>query len=151
MTGIGPARGSPSTGWPQRSTSTTRSLTCTGSHWPSSCPTRDQLARQLRAAGDREAARHVAALRRPSISAWAANQLAQAAPTPWPSYWKAGATLRQAQHDALAGQPEAARRLRATGAQLRAAMSVTWCWRCAACPTLSASDAAAGRGKDRDR
>ena len=43
-------------------------------------PARDQLARQLRAAGDREAARQVASLRRPSISAWAANQLAQAAP-----------------------------------------------------------------------
>jgi hypothetical protein len=41
---------------------------------------RDQLARQLRAAGDRKAARRVAALRRPSISAWAANQLAQATP-----------------------------------------------------------------------
>ncbi|MFL6185898.1 MAG: hypothetical protein ACJ745_13955, partial [Actinomycetes bacterium] len=41
---------------------------------------RDQLARQLRAAGGREAARRVAALRRPSISAWAANQLARAAP-----------------------------------------------------------------------
>jgi hypothetical protein len=48
---------------------------------------RDQLARQLRAAGDRDAARQVAGLRRPSISAWAANQLAHAAPIPWPSCW----------------------------------------------------------------
>jgi hypothetical protein len=46
---------------------------------------RDQLVRQLRAAGDREAARRVAALRRPSISAWAANQLARPPPQPWPS------------------------------------------------------------------
>jgi hypothetical protein len=48
---------------------------------------RDQLARQLRTTGDREAARQVVGLRRPSISAWAANQLAHAAPTPWPSCW----------------------------------------------------------------
>jgi hypothetical protein len=46
---------------------------------------RDRLARQLRAAGDREAARQVAGLRRPSISTWAANQLAHAAPPRWPS------------------------------------------------------------------
>jgi hypothetical protein len=46
---------------------------------------RDQLTRQLRTAGDRETARRVARLRRPSISAWAANQLAHAAPTPWPN------------------------------------------------------------------
>jgi hypothetical protein len=41
---------------------------------------RDQLARRLRAAGQRQAAHRVAALRRPPVSAWAANQLAQAAP-----------------------------------------------------------------------
>src|ERR687892_248895 len=41
---------------------------------------RDQLAKRLRSAGDREAARRVAALRRPSVSVWAANQLPAAAP-----------------------------------------------------------------------
>src|SRR5215217_2593753 len=42
--------------------------------------TRDQLARRLRAAGDRDTARRVVARRRPPVSAWAANQLASAAP-----------------------------------------------------------------------
>jgi hypothetical protein len=66
---------------------------------------RDQLVRQLRAVGDREAARRVAALRRPSISAWAANQLAQAAPSAMAELLETGAALHQAQQDALAGQP----------------------------------------------
>jgi hypothetical protein len=77
---------------------------------------RDRLARQLRAAGDREAARRVAALRRPSVSAWAANQLAQAAPHAMAELLEVGAALAQA-------QPGAARRLRSTSAQLRAAIS----------------------------
>jgi hypothetical protein len=80
---------------------------------------RDQLARQLRAAGDREAALRVAALRRPSVSAWAANQLAQAVPHAMAELLEVGAALRQAQQDALAGQPGAARRLRSSSAQLR--------------------------------
>ena len=80
---------------------------------------RDRLARQLRAAGDREAARRVAALRRPSVSAWAANQLAQAAPHAMAELLEVGAALAQAQQDALAGRPGAARRLRSTSAQLR--------------------------------
>jgi hypothetical protein len=84
---------------------------------------RDRLARQLRAAGDREAARRVAALRRPSVSAWAANQLAQAAPHAMAELLEVGAALAQAQQDALAGRPGAARRLRSTSAQLRAAIS----------------------------
>ena len=84
---------------------------------------RDQLARQLRAAGDREAARRVAALRRPSISAWAANQLARAAPHAMAELLEVGADLAKAQRDALAGPPGAARRLRAASAQLRAAIS----------------------------
>jgi DNA repair exonuclease SbcCD ATPase subunit len=84
---------------------------------------RDQLARQLRAAGDREAARRVAALRRPSISAWAANQLARAAPHAMAELLEVGAALAEAQQDALAGQPGAARRLRTSSAQLRAAIS----------------------------
>jgi DNA repair exonuclease SbcCD ATPase subunit len=84
---------------------------------------RDQLARQLRAAGDRDAARRVAALRRPSISAWAANQVARAAPHAMAELLEVGAALAEAQQDALAGQPGAARRLRTSSAQLRAAIS----------------------------
>jgi hypothetical protein len=85
--------------------------------------TRDQLARRLRAAGDRASARQVAGLRRPPVSAWAANQLAHAAPNAVAELLEAGAALRQAQQDALAGQPGAARRLRAATALLRAALT----------------------------
>jgi hypothetical protein len=85
--------------------------------------TRDQLARRLRAAGDRATARRVAALRRPPVSAWAANQLAHAAPNAVAELLDVGAALRRAQHDALAGQPGAARQLRAATAQLRAAIT----------------------------
>jgi hypothetical protein len=85
--------------------------------------TRDQLARRLRAAGDRDTARQVAALRRPPVSAWAANQLASAAPNAVAELLEAGAALRQAQQDALAGQPGAARQLRTATAHLRAAIT----------------------------
>jgi len=85
--------------------------------------TRDQLARRLRAAGDRDTARRVAARRRPPVSAWAANQLASAAPNAVAELLEAGAALRQAQQDALAGQPGAARQLRTATAHLRAAIT----------------------------
>jgi hypothetical protein len=85
--------------------------------------TRDQLARRLRAAGDRATARQVAALRRPPVSAWAANQLAHAAPNAVAELLEVGAALRQAQQDALAGQPGAARQLRTATAHLRAAIT----------------------------
>ena len=85
--------------------------------------TRDQLARRLRAAGDRDTARQVAALRRPPVSAWVANQLASAAPNAVAELLEAGAALRQAQQDALAGQPGAARQLRTATAHLRAAIT----------------------------
>jgi hypothetical protein len=85
--------------------------------------TRDQLARHLRAAGDRASARRVAALRRPPVSAWAANQLAHAAPNAVAELLEVGAALRQAQQDALAGQPSAARQLRTATAQLRASIT----------------------------
>ena len=85
--------------------------------------TRDQLARRLRAAGDRTTARQVAALRRPPVSAWTANQLAHAAPNALAELLEVGAALRQAQQDALAGQPGAARQLRTATAHLRAAIT----------------------------
>jgi hypothetical protein len=85
--------------------------------------TRDQLARRLRAAGDRVIARQIAGLRRPPVSAWAANQLAHAAPNALAELLEVGAALRQAQQDALAGQPGAARQLRTATAHLRAAIT----------------------------
>jgi hypothetical protein len=85
--------------------------------------TRDQLVRRLRMAGDRATARQVAALRRPPVSAWVANQLAHAAPNAVGELLEVGAVLRQAQQDALAGQPGAARQLRTATAHLRAAIT----------------------------
>ena len=85
--------------------------------------TRDQLVRRLRAAGDRATAGQVADLRRPPVSAWAANQLAHAAPNAVAELLEVGAALRQAQQDALAGQPGAARQLRTATTHLRAAIT----------------------------
>jgi hypothetical protein len=85
--------------------------------------TRDQLARRLRAAGDRATARQVAGLRRPPVSAWAANQLARAAPNAVAELLEVGAALREAQQDAVAGQPGAARQLRTATVHLRAAIT----------------------------
>jgi DNA repair exonuclease SbcCD ATPase subunit len=85
--------------------------------------TRDQLARRLRAAGDRATARQVAGLRRPPVSAWAVNQLAHAAPNAVAELLEVGAALRQAQQDALAGQPGAAPQLRTATVHLRAAIT----------------------------
>src|SRR4029453_17904671 len=84
--------------------------------------TRDQLARRLRAAGDRDHARQVAALRRPPVSAWAANQLASAAPHAVAELLGAGAPPRQASRDPRPGQPGAARQLRPATAHRRAAI-----------------------------
>jgi hypothetical protein len=85
--------------------------------------TRDQLARRLRAAGDRATAGRVAGLRRPPVSAWAANQLVHAAPNGVAELLEVGAALRQAQQDALASQPGAARQLRTASTHLRAAIT----------------------------
>jgi hypothetical protein len=85
--------------------------------------TRDQLARRLRATGDRATARQVAALRRPPVSAWAVNQLAHVAPNAVAELLEVGAALRQAQQEALAGQPGAARQLRTATTHLRAAIT----------------------------
>ena len=84
---------------------------------------RDQLAKRLRSAGDREAARRVAALRRPSVSVWAANQLPAAAPRALAELLAAGEALREAQDQALAGEPGAARTLRRATAQQRAVVA----------------------------
>jgi hypothetical protein len=65
----------------------------------------------------------VAGLRRPPVSAWAANQLAHTAPNAVAELLEAGAALRQAQQDALAGQPGATRQKRTATAHLRAAIT----------------------------
>jgi hypothetical protein len=62
---------------------------------------RDELARELRKAGNREAADDVKALRKPSVSAWAVNQLARRHPQEMKALVQAGETLRKAQRSAV--------------------------------------------------
>ena len=64
---------------------------------------RNELAKELRAAGDREAADRVKALRKPSRSAWGINRLRQEDRAVLRSALKAGQQLRSAQSGALSG------------------------------------------------
>lgn len=64
---------------------------------------RDQLAKELRAKGDKEGAAEVKALRRPSVAAWAVNHLAHHHAADLRKAIAAGETLRRAQEDMLAG------------------------------------------------
>lgn len=64
---------------------------------------RDRLAKELRAAGDKERAAEVKALRRPTPSAWAVNQLARAHPHELKEAVDAGDRLRLAQRRAASG------------------------------------------------
>lgn len=64
---------------------------------------RDELARELRRAGKKEAAVEVKALRKPSVSAWTVNQLTRRHPQEMRSLVKAGDELRKAQRAAVGG------------------------------------------------
>ncbi|HVE92785.1 MAG TPA: hypothetical protein VNE62_10895, partial [Actinomycetota bacterium] len=64
---------------------------------------RDRLAKELRAAGDKERAAGVKALRRPTPSAWAVNQLARSHPHELKEAVEAGDRLRLAQRRAASG------------------------------------------------
>ena len=63
---------------------------------------RNALAKEL-APVDREGSAAVKALRKPSVAAWALNQVARTRPTDVERLLAAGETLRDAQHDALEG------------------------------------------------
>src|SRR5262245_26102959 len=63
---------------------------------------RDELAKRLKAEGRTEAA-EVKALRRPTVAAWAANQVARQNPKEIGELLAAGDDLRQAQRKALSG------------------------------------------------
>jgi hypothetical protein len=65
---------------------------------------RDELARRLRREGEAEAAKRVKALRRPSLSAWAVNQLARGQGPGLGPLLAAGERLRAAHQAALAGE-----------------------------------------------
>jgi len=71
---------------------------------------RNEAARRLRQAGDAGAAARVTALRRPSLSAWAVNQLARARGPEVEGLLQAGRRLRAAHQAAVAGSGAAALR-----------------------------------------
>ena len=65
---------------------------------------RNALVRELLKAGRKEEAEEVRALKKPSVSAWAVNQLARQHPQEVAELVKAGDALRKAQRDVLAGK-----------------------------------------------
>lgn len=74
---------------------------------------RDELVRSLRKEGDRKAADKVKALRKPTVPAWAVNQLARRERMRLRSLLTAGERLRGAHEELLSGgSPEAVQRAR---------------------------------------
>ena len=69
---------------------------------------RDARAKELRSDGDREAADAVKRLRKPTVAAWALNQLARRRAKDVERLVKAGEALRAAQEELLAGGDRAA-------------------------------------------
>ncbi|MGH9280344.1 MAG: hypothetical protein ACRD12_19870, partial [Acidimicrobiales bacterium] len=71
---------------------------------------RNDLVRELKKAGEKERAAEVAKLRRPSVAAWAVNQLVRRHRADVEGLLRFGEELRSAQDDALAGgDPDALR------------------------------------------
>lgn len=71
---------------------------------------RDELAKELRKAGKKDAADEVKALRKPTVSAWTVNQLARRHPQDIKALVKAGDEMRKAQRAAVGGRgPQALR------------------------------------------
>jgi hypothetical protein len=66
-------------------------------------PERTKLARTLRSDGQREAAAEVASLKKPSVSAWAVNQLVRTQRRAVRELFDAGDALRTAHEEVLAG------------------------------------------------
>lgn len=64
---------------------------------------RDAEARRLREAGQAEAARAVASLKKPTVAAWAANQVARREPAVVEELLRAGEALRRAQRRTVSG------------------------------------------------
>lgn len=67
---------------------------------------RNDLVRQLRAGGERDRAKEVAALRRPTVAAWAVNQAVRADREAFAALRDSGRELRRAQRRALSGVAE---------------------------------------------
>ncbi len=84
-------------------------------------PERTALARELRGTGRREEAAAVAALRKPSVAAWAVNQLVRTQGKGVDELFEAGDALRAAHDQVLAGRSDADS-LRSAVARERAAV-----------------------------
>lgn len=69
---------------------------------------RNALAKRLRQQGDRERAAEVAKLRKPSVAAWAVNQLVRTQKREFDALLKAGDALQQAQAGLLGGDVDPA-------------------------------------------
>jgi predicted nucleic acid-binding Zn-ribbon protein len=85
-------------------------------------PARDALAKELKAAGEKEAAAAVKALRKPSAAAWAVNAAAREEPGALQALLDAGEALHRAQERLLAGKADRSELKAATDAE-RAAVS----------------------------
>jgi hypothetical protein len=84
-------------------------------------PERDALAKSLRASGEREEAARVAKLRKPSVAAWAVNQLVRTQRRAVDELLEAGDALAQAHADVVAGTGDG-RSLRTAAERERAAV-----------------------------
>src|ERR671939_245892 len=71
-------------------------------------PERDALAKRLRSDGRRAEADEVKALRKPSVAAWAVNQVVRSQPKAARALWDAGDALIAAQEALLEGRGDAA-------------------------------------------
>jgi hypothetical protein len=85
-------------------------------------PERASLVRELRSGGERERAAVVAALRKPSVAAWAVNQLIRTQRREVDELFAAGDALRDVQAGVLGGNADA-RDLRSAAEQERAAVA----------------------------
>jgi hypothetical protein len=89
-------------------------------------PARDALAKELRGAGERDAAAWVKALKKPSATAWLVNQLARTQRADAQRVIDSGEAVRAAQDRVISGKAEAGELPRATeehGAAMRALLA----------------------------
>jgi hypothetical protein len=84
---------------------------------------RDELVRTLRKQGEREEAARVAKLRKPSVAAWAVNQLVRTQSPSVEELFEAGDALREAHRAATAGRGDGST-LRAASQRERTALDV---------------------------
>lgn len=86
---------------------------------------RDELAKELRKAGKKEAADEIKSLRKPSVSAWAVNQAVRRRPQEAKALVKAGDELRKAQRGVVSGRGASSGLRDATAAHKRLVEELT--------------------------